>query len=176
MMKSLYKIRTANPNDKIKIQDFVRHSIAKDKSLLSPDVVKPGFVEDFVDKIIRKGDMLVVENSQSELELIGEVHYYFTSANAGQEGLKEFTFIPGLGNTQKGNETELVNWLFAEIKKKHKDVFRVELSAFLYHSSSVDHFREMGIVVEGDYQRRLQNKAKRPAAVVPLSWINPSFN
>ena len=176
MKKPDYKIRTANPNDKVKIQNLVRHSIAKDKSLLSPDLVKPGFVEDFVDKIIRMGDMLVVENSQSELELIGEVHYYFTSADTGQEGLKELFFIPGFENTKKNRETDLVNWLYAEIKKKHKDVFRVELSAPVSDTSSVEHFREMGIMVEGNYSGRLQSKARGFSPVIPLSWFNPSFN
>ncbi|MFO7977306.1 MAG: hypothetical protein R6U64_01490, partial [Bacteroidales bacterium] len=69
-------------------------------------------------------------------------------------------------------ETELVNWLYSEIRNNYHDVFRVELATPVSHSDTVDHFRKMGLHVEGKYKGRLNQKSGSSRMVVPLSWIN----
>lgn len=175
-MNNHYKIRTASDADKHKIYILVRESLASQKKLMNPALVTPGFMEEFVDKQIRKGNMLVVENELSELELIGEVHDYHTiSEHEGDAApMREFLFISRLDNSACEREKQLVNWLYGEIQTKHRDVFRVELSTPVSCPETVDHFIKMGLRIEGNYNGRLKYGTGHAHITVPLSWINPS--
>lgn len=175
-MNSHYKIRTANDADKHNIYALVRESLASEKKLMNPAMVTPGFMEEFVDKQIRKGNMLVVENDMSELELIGEVHDYpdFSEQNEEHAPMKEFMFISRMDHKACEREKQLVNWLYGEIQRKYRDVFRVELNTPVSCTESVDHFLKMGLRVEGNYHGRLKHKTGNVHLTLPLSWINPS--
>ncbi len=175
-MNSNYKIRTANDADKHKIYSLVRENLASEKNLMNPALVTLGFMEEFVDKQIRKGNMLVVENDLAELELIGEIHDYhaFSVHDDEHAPMKEFMFISRLDNTAIEREKQLVNWLYGEIKNKHRDVFRVELNTPVSCTETVDHFIKMGLRIEGNYHSRLKNKNVEVHLTLPLSWINPS--
>ncbi len=174
-MTDIYKIRPARMDDRNQIRELIRESVAKEKKCLDPALIQADFIVEYVDKIIAKGNMLVVENSRLELEMIGEVHDYFIFANPN-EGFKEFSFVSRNGFNAGDSETELVSWLFSEIQNKHKDVFRVELSAPIRRSSSVEHYKAMGLTVQGNYSGRLKNELSDACPIIPLSWINPSFN
>ncbi len=174
-----YNIRSAKVTDKENIYTLVRESIAREKQLSNPSLVPSGFLEEFVDKAIHKGNMLVVENSMKELELIGEIHAYNTTDKHDAESsqLKEFAFFSRMDSMAADRETELVSWLFGEIRTRHHDVFRVEITAPVRNFASVDHYKKMGLTVEGNYERRLQNNpGGRFHLLIPLSWNNPSFN
>ncbi len=175
-METQYKIRPATDGDKLKIYALIRESIATDKKIMSPDLISEGFMEEFVDKLIRKGSMLVVENSFSEMELIGEVHDYQTHEQLDHEetALKELSFFSRLDRMPGERETNLVNWLFGEIRNNHRDVFRVEVSTPITNSASVDFYKTLGLRIEGNYQGRLKNKPEHLHLNLPLSWINYS--
>ncbi len=175
-MENNYKIRLANTADRLKIHELIRESIAREKSLLNPSMVNSGFMEEFVDKAIRKGHMLIVENLSDEVELIGEVHYYCSSSNIDEDSVKEFRFFSRTDGGEENREQNLVSWLFGEIQNKHHDVFRVELSTPVCNQSAVDFFRKMGLNVEGNYTGRLKPSHNPYKMMVPLSWTNPSFN
>ncbi len=176
-MDKSYKIRLAKDTDKEKIHSLIRESIAREKMLSNPLQVPAGFMEEFVDKVIRKEKMLVVENSMEEMELIGEIHDYSVSGKKDNDiKLREFIFYSRMDRDKRESETKLVNWLYGEIQKKHSDVFRVELNAPFSNPDSVDHFRKMGLRVEGQYERRLSRSSGSVNLVIPLSWSNPSFN
>ncbi len=178
IMSHHYTIRTAKDADKDKIHHLIRESIARAKQLPSASLVPVGFMEEFVDKNIRKGNMLVVENHMDELELIGEIHDYRATGRSQDEGvyLREFTFFSRLDSTEGGRETDIVNWLFGEIEKKHSNVFRVELNTVVRNAASVEHYIKMGLQVEGNFSGRLKNSDSGLQLFVPLSWSNPSFN
>ncbi len=177
-MANHYKIRAAKGTDKENIYIVIRESIAREKQLSNPSLVPTGFLEEFVDKAINKGNMLVVENNMKEMELIGEIHAYNISDNKETESspLKELAFFSRMDSRAADRETEVVNWLFGEIRNKHHDVFRVEISTPVRRSASVDHYKKMGLTVEGNYDGRLQNNPGDFHLLVPLSWTNPSFN
>ncbi len=176
-MANNYKIRTAKDTDKDQIHRLFRESIAREKRLINPALVHNEFMEEFVDKLIEKGHMIVVENNHNELELIGEVHDYCTDEGEEEElVLQEISFFSRIDSTTAERETTLVNWLFGEIKSKHSNVFRVELNAPVSSSASVDHYKKMGLRVEGNYQGRLGTNPGQFTPLIPLSWANPSFN
>ncbi len=168
----------AKDTDKGQIHHLLRESIAREKRLMNPSLVHNDFMEEFVDKLIKTGNMLVVENIHEELELIGEIHNYCTGRCEGNEdlNLQEFSFFSRIDITTADREKELVNWLFGEIRSKHHNVFRVELNAPVSSSASVDHYKKMGLTVEGNYQGRLGSTSGQFRPLVPLSWTNPTFN
>ncbi len=177
-MDKQYKIRTAKDTDKVQIHQLFRESIAREKRLINPSLVHSDFMSEFVDKLIKKGTMLVVENDHNELELIGEIHDYCTTGchDENELDLKEFSFFSRIDSTTAERETGLINWLFGEIQHKHSNVFRVELNAPVSSSATVDHYKKMGLRVEGNYQGRLGANTGHFIPLVPLSWTNPSFN
>ncbi len=180
-MTTPYKIRMARDTDKPRIHKLIRETIAREKQLLNPSMVPGGFMEEFVDKVIKKGNMLVVVNKQDELELIGEVHHYHPSGKPedvfGTKSVKEIAFFSKtVPATSQADETSLVTWLFGEIESNYKDVFRVKLNTPVCRHSTVDFFVQMGLTIEGSYKGRLKNNLDSFRPIVPLSWTNPSFN
>jgi hypothetical protein len=175
-METQYKIRPANDDDKNKIYALIRENIATDKKIMSPDLIPEGFMEEFVDKLIRKGSMLVVENSFLEMELIGEVHDYQTIEQPDHEEseMKELSFYSRLDKMPGERETTLVNWLFGEIRTNYRDVFRVELNTPITNSASIEFYKSLGLRIEGNYNGRLKNKPEHLHLSLPLSWINHS--
>ncbi len=173
-----YTIRPARDTDKLKIHAMIRESIAREKKLPGPSAVPECFLEEFVDKVIRKGNMLVVENDRKEFELIGEIHSYHTSGEQTDEtgSLKEFIFVSRTDSESPAREKELISWLFGEIQEKHHDVFRVELLTAVNHPGTVDHYKKMGLTIEGNYKGRMKNNPEKLNLFLPLSWTNPSFN
>lgn len=178
-MNNHYKIRTAKYTDRKDIYRLFLETITREKKLLNASIVPECFLEEFVDKAIKKGNMLVVENNRDEVALIGEVHYYHTNGKESpgeSDLLKEFSFFSGSGCHPDGQETSLVSWLFGEIEQKHHDVFRVELNTPVCSEASVNFFKKMGLRVEGNYNGRLKSKSPQKQLMLPLSWTNPSFN
>ncbi len=173
-----YRIRVAKVTDKGQIYDLLRENIAREKRLVNPSLVHSDFMEEFVDKLIEKGNMLVVENIHEELELIGEIHDYCTgsSKECDHFDLQEFSFFSRMDTTSADREKEIVTWLFGEIQEKHHNVFRVELNSPVSSSDSVAHYKKMGLTVEGNYNGRLGSSTGSFRPLVPLSWTNPSFN
>jgi hypothetical protein len=170
-----YKFRTATKDDREKVQQLFIHSVANEKNIFSPEMVKATFIDDFVNKIIDQGNMIIVENRYEGVELIGEVHYYNTSATESEKYLKELVFFSRMENENE-EETALFEWLYGEIEQKHSDVFSVGLSMPVSKSDSVALFMQKGINIEGNYRGRLRNVAGKRKVMLPLKWINPSFN
>ncbi len=178
-MNNHYKIRTAKDTDKKDIYRLFLEKVTREKKLLNASIVPECFLREFVDKAIKKGNMLVVENNRDEVALIGEVHYYHTNGKDSPDEndlLKEFSFFSGTACDPDEQETSLVSWLFGEIEQKHHDVFRVELNTPVCSEASVNFFKKMGLTVEGNYNGRLKNKSPQRQLMLPLSWANPSFN
>ncbi len=175
-MENQYKIRTARDSDKNQIHQVLRDNIARSKRLIDPNLLPPGFLEEFVDKRIKNGRMLIVENGFHEMELIGEVHDYQASdqLTTDDRSLKELSFVSRMDRKQESRETELVNWLFGEIQNKYREVFRVELNTPVSSSATVDHYENMGLAIKGNFRGRLKSKTSTFHPLVPLSWINPS--
>lgn len=175
-MKEKYKIRQATANDITQIRQLIRESVADQKSLVNPSAVTNSFMEEFVDKVIEKGNMVVVENDNEVMELIGEIHLYHPPVGNNSRAIKELAFLSRKAFIARDRETELVSWLYGEIQDKHQDVFRVELEAPVCSYESVNHFRQMGLRVEGHYTGRLSPKSSPSTMMVPLSWINAARN
>ena len=175
IMNTIYNIRQAKLDDRNQIRSLIRESVARQKTCPDPALIQADFIEEAVDKVIAKGNMLVVENNHLEIEMIGEVHDYFLYTNS-YNGFKEFSFISKRESFSGIGETALVTWLFSEIQDKYKDVFRVEISAPVRLSSTVEHYKAMGLTVEGNYNGRLKEGSSVRCPVVPLSWINPAFS
>lgn len=174
-MTNTYKIRLAKEDDRDEIREMIRQSVATEKKYPDPSFIHPNFIEEFVDKVIAKGNMLVVENSRFELEMIGEIHDYLIDKNLAI-GFKEFSFVSRTGSNHIMGETDPVTWLFSEIKQKYKDVYRVELTTPVRRSSTVEQYKAMGLTVEGNYLGRLKDELSGTCPIIPFSWINPSFN
>lgn len=176
-MNTQYKIRAANDADKMQIHRLIRQNIAGEKKLQDPDMVPMGFMEEFVDKVIRKGNMLVVENSDHEMELIGEIHdYHLRNTDKIEDNLREFRFFSRSDSQAGKHETDIVNWLYGEISNKYKDVFRVELTTPVASQASVDVFKKMGLTIKGNFNGRLKTKSVETRLMIPLVWTNPPVN
>jgi hypothetical protein len=174
-MNKHYKIRTATRHDRDKVQQLFIRSVINDKNITSPDLVKASFVDDFVNKIIDQGNMIIVENNSMDVEMIGEVHYYKLSAYDTDDYFKELVFFPGVENDD--DENDIIDWLYGEIEQKHSDVFSVDISAPVSSLANILMYRKKGINIEGNFESRLNSKSRNQKKVMlPMKWINPSFN
>jgi hypothetical protein len=176
-MKNKFRIRKARKEDKPKVRELFIHSLANRKNIFHPSMVESDYVNEFVNKTIDQGDMILVENHENELEMIGEVHYYYNRTPTDNDGIsKEITFFSKIGRTKPDHDVDLVDWLYSEIEKKHTDVFSVEIIAPVSNVASVDAYRKKGIRVESNYTGRLKDGKSNFSTLLPLAWVNPSFN
>jgi hypothetical protein len=175
-MKHKFRIRLAQQDDKQKVAELFILSIANKKNLFNTSLVQSSYVNEFVNKTIDRGDMILVENHNNELELIGEIHYYNTDVNSDDRSFRELSFFSRIERKKDEFDTDLIEWLFSEIENKHKDVFSVEITAHVSCSTSMEQYLKKGISAEGNYQGRLKNQNSNYKTLIPLSWINPSFN
>lgn len=174
-MKANYKIRKALVSDRVQILNLFRESVARRKKIVHTSLVDAGYLEKFVDNVIALGNMLVVENGDQEFALIGEIHDYSTLGRASG-GFKELSFVSVPAFNQSDRETALVNWLFREIQSHYREVFRVEVTTPVRNQSAVDFYKKLGLTLGGNYSGRLKNTDSGSCPIIPLSWINPSFN
>jgi hypothetical protein len=165
----MYKFRIATKNDREKVQQLFVCSIANEKHISSPELVKASFIDDFVNKIIDQGNMVIIENDAADVEMIGEVHYY--NPAAGRSDLKELVFF---SRSEVEDENDIIEWLYSEIEQKHSDVFSVDISAPVSSLANILMYQKKGILVQGNYECRLNGKNKK--VMLPMKWINPSFN
>lgn len=172
-MKAGYKIRLARKSDTDQVQKLVREAICHEKKCLDPMQVQADFIHEYVDKLIARGQMLVVENDTHELELIGEVHDYNDFINPAHL-LKELSFISRMDALENYNGKELLRWLFSEIQDKHKDVFRVKMTTQVGELATIEYLRALGFTMSDKLNGRLNGGISH--SLVPLSWMNPSFN
>lgn len=173
-MACMYKIRSANNADKDKIHSLVRESIASVKMISNPSLVSLDFMEEFVDKMICRGMLVVVENDLEEMEMIGEVHDYKYPDDNNEHSLKEFMFFSRLESTAIERETQIINWLYSEIQNKYKDAFRVKINTPVSSSLSVEYYKKMGLTVEANCNGRLKKQHGNQQLLLPLSWMYPS--
>ena len=176
-MKYKFRIRKARKEDKPQVKEVLAHSIANRKNLFSPTSVASVYIDEFVNKAIERGDMILVENHENELELIGEVHYYYNGQTSEKDGYsREITFFSKIDRTNTSEGNELIEWLYGEIEQNHTDVFSVELMAPVLNIDSVNSYKDKGISVETNYNGRLKCGKQGVHTFLPLSWVNPSFN
>lgn len=174
-MNDTYKIRPARAEDTEQIRDMVRQFVAIEKHCQNPEQITSSYMEEFVDKALVKGHMLVIENQQMEMKMIGQVHHYQTNGNPNQ-GFRELHFIPRMSTDGQETGTTLVEWLFREVQENHQDVFRVALTIPLNNADKVDHFRTMGIQMNMNQKGRFRSSGNVSVTVIPFSWMNPAFN
>lgn len=174
-MNETYKIRPARAEDMEQVRDMVRQYVALEKHCQNPEQVTSSYMEEFVDKALVKGHMLVIENQLMEMKMIGQVHHYQTNGNPNQ-GFSELHFIPRMSAEKQEAGTNLVEWLFKEVQEKHRDVFRVALTIPLNNDDTVEHFKTMGIHMNASQKGRFRANGGVSVSVIPFSWMNPAFN
>ncbi len=173
-MACIYKMRSANNADKDKIHSLVRESIARLKMLSNASLVSLDFMQEFVDKMITRGMMVVVENDLEEMEMIGEMHDYIYPDANDNHPLREFIFFSRLGHTAIERETQIINWLYSEIQDRYKDAFRVKINTPVSSALSVEFYKKMGLTVEENCDGRLKKQHGHRQLLLPLSWMYPS--
>ena len=172
-MTAGYTIRLAKKSDTDQARKLVREAVCYEKKCLDPLQVQADFIYEFVDKLIARGQMLVVENEAMQLELIGEVHDYYDFINPEHQ-LREFFFVSRSDIQDNPRGQELISWLYDEVQHNHKDVFRVSMTASMGQAAILGHLNGHKLLRHGkDLVRPGGNGYAR---LVPLSWINPSFN
>lgn len=172
-MNAKYKLRFANKNDVLQIEELVRDMLAERNSLMQPDMVNSDFVKDFVAKIVLDEEMLIVENSDKEIELIGEKHNF--SNNDNPDEIVELAFYSNVISNGKKCDTELVDWLYSEVYRRHENVFRVEVTTSVSNDQSLEMLEEKGVIINGRTGNGASVKGKNARKVMPMFWFNPSF-
>ena len=176
-MEYKFRIRKARKEDKPQVREVLADSVANRKNIFSAASVAGDYIDEFVNKAIDNGDMILVENHENELELIGEVHYYHNRHSSENDGYsKEITFFSKIARDSTVLRNDLIDWLYGEIEKKHTDVFSVEIMAAVYSIDSLNTYRAKGISIESNYSGRLKNGGHGFNTFLPLAWVNPSFN
>lgn len=174
-MNETYKIRPARAEDMEQVRDMVRQYVAIEKHCQNPEQITSSYMEEFVDKALVKGHLLVVENQEMKMKMIGQVHHYQTNGDPNR-GFSELHFIPRMSAEEQETGTNLVEWLFREVQENHQDVFRVALTIPLNNTDKANHFKTMGIHMNANQKSRFRSSGNVSVSVIPFSWMNPAFN
>ncbi|MFD2067810.1 GNAT family N-acetyltransferase [Pontibacter silvestris] len=105
--------------------------------------------------------------------LVAEVHCYKLKPRIFSHVLSELTIVVYSGFQNQRLGKLLFTTLLTYIKDNRNDIIRVELVA--RESNAIEFYKNIGFVVEGRLEKRINNKTGAFEADVPMAWFNRNF-
>lgn len=128
------------------------------------------FVEGFINKSIKRGLILVVEENNSK-NIIGEIHCYGSGLKVFEHVLGELTIAVDPEYQGKKIGRALFEKLLNILKEKMPHIERVELIARESNEKAIKFYESLGFKIEGRFEKRIKSVGGGYEADIPMAWI-----
>jgi ribosomal protein S18 acetylase RimI-like enzyme len=132
------------------------------------------FIEDFIDKSLRDGLIIVGEDEAEPGELIAEIHASKPGIELFEHVFSDLTILVHPRFQDKGIGRTIFTIFLDEIANHRPDVGRVELMTGEYNKRALHLYQSLGFVIEGRFEMRMKTETGF-AADIALWWQNPGF-
>ncbi|MGB4775995.1 MAG: N-acetyltransferase [Daejeonella sp.] len=139
------------------------------------DEVTPGYIFNNLQKATKNGICLVINNPNNKEELIAEMHCYKLEPRVFNHILSELTIIVHPDFQKQGLGKQLFTTLLKHVEENRSDILRVELIARESNKKAIEFYQNLGFIIEGRLEKRINNKTKAFEADIPMAWFNNNF-
>lgn len=170
-------IRTATPEDKERIK-VLYQQVAKAQNgglARSEDEMTDEYVNEFLNKSLEKGFVIVAEHPDDSNQLVGEVHGYPPEVRALKHVISDFTIVIHPEFQGKKIGRTLFTIFLEEIGRNRPDIGKVELSVRETNTKAMQLFQSMGFLIEGRMEMRIKSRKNLYEADIVMGWQNPNF-
>ncbi len=136
----------------------------------SKDEITNEYVEDFVNKSINKGVILIAADMQTE-NIVGEIHCYGSGIKVFAHVLGELTIAVHPDYQGKKIGRMLFEKLLDKVKNEMPHILRVELIARESNFKAIEFYESLGFKIEGRLERRIKSVGGGFEADIPMAWI-----
>jgi ribosomal protein S18 acetylase RimI-like enzyme len=135
--------------------------------------ITPAYITHNLTKSIENGICLVVEKQG---EIIAEIHSYGLEPKVFKHILSELTLVVSPQFQGMGLGKLIFTAFLAHISNNRHDILRVELIARESNNKAIELYKKIGFIVEGRFEKRINDATDYLEADIPMAWFNPNFN
>ena len=136
----------------------------------SKDEITNEYVENFVNKSINSGVIIIAIEVQSE-NIVGEIHCYSPGIKVFAHVLGELTITVHPSYQGKKIGRMLFEKLLDKVKNEMPHILRVELIARESNLKAIEFYKSLGFIIEGRLERRIKSVGGGFEADIPMAWI-----
>jgi ribosomal protein S18 acetylase RimI-like enzyme len=172
-----YSVREAELSDLHKIIVLYRTVAARSGGIArTVEEVDETYVSGFIERCLKTGIILTIEDLYNPEILIAEVHTCSPGIKVFSHLYSELTLAVHPDYQGKGIGTLLFGTLFREIEFKHPEIQRVELIAKESNQRAINFYKKFGFKPEGRLEKRILGTEGKLEADIPMAWIRPEKN
>ena len=171
-----YVIRFAKLTDKEKIFDLYKE-VSKEIGGIArvEDEITKKYIYNNLNKAISNGICLIIDDPKRKNEIIGEIHCYKLEPRVFNHIFSELTIVVNQKYQKQGLGKLLFNFLLKYVEKNRTDILRVELIARESNKKAMKFYKDIGFLIEGRLEKRIDNGTEKFEADIPMAWFNENY-
>ena len=139
------------------------------------DEITPAYVASNLRKSLEKGVSLVIDNPDTAVDIIAEIHCYPLEPRVFGHILSELTIVVHPDFQNQGLGKRLFIDLLKHVEENRPDILRLELIARESNTKAIAFYQKIGFAIEGRFEKRIDTKTGRFEADIPMAWFNRNF-
>jgi ribosomal protein S18 acetylase RimI-like enzyme len=132
------------------------------------------YVQNFVNRSLEDGLIIVLENAEKPGELAAEIHAYTPGIMLFEHVLSELTVLVDPDFQGKGVGRTIFTIFLDEVVNSRPDIGRVELFTAESNARALHLYQSLGFMIEGRFEMRARTTTGYEADIA-LYWQNPGF-
>lgn len=174
-MQIQYTVREGKSSDLHKIVALYKAVAARSGGIArEEDEVTKTYVMNFIEKSLKSGIILTIEDPDNPEVIIAEVHTYKPGIRIFAHIFSDLTIAVHPDSQGKGIGTLLFRTLLQETELKHPEIIRVELIARESNKKAIEFYKKLGFNIEGRLENRICDKNGTLEADIPMGWTRPA--
>lgn len=166
-----YAVREGNPSDLHKIVALYKTVAARSGGIArEEDEVTETYVMNFIEKSLKSGIILTIEDPENLEAVIAEVHTYKPGIKVFAHIFSDLTIAVHPDYQGKGIGKLLFKTLLQETELKHPEIIRVELIARESNKRAIVFYKKLGFTIEGRLENRICDNTGKLEADIPMCW------
>jgi ribosomal protein S18 acetylase RimI-like enzyme len=169
-------IRTAALDDLDKIKSLYQ-AVARQGDGLArrEDEITDAYIQNFLEKSIEHGLILVAIHPDDPEAFIGEMHAYKPGIQVFKHVYSDLTIAVHPDFQGKKTGRTLFTIFLEEVGRNRPDIGRVELVTRESNLRAIKFYQSLGFRIEGRLEMRIRTKSGLYEADIPMGWQNPNF-
>jgi ribosomal protein S18 acetylase RimI-like enzyme len=170
------QFRTASFEDWPEIKKL-HLAVAKQKNGIArwEHEVTDEYVQQFMQKSLDGGIMIVGENPDNPKELIAEIHAVKSTIHVFSHLMTDLTIAVHPDFQGKKIGRTLFTIFLEEVATNRPDVGKVELVTRESNARAIQLYQSLGFLIEGRMEMRIKTPDGHFEADIPMGWMNPNF-
>jgi ribosomal protein S18 acetylase RimI-like enzyme len=174
-MEIQYTVREGKPSDLHKVAALYRSVASRSGGIArEADEVTEAYVSSFIERSLKSGIILTIEDPENPEILIGEVHTYKPGIKVFAHIFSDLTIAVHPDYQGKGIGKLLFRTLLRETESKHPEIMRVELIARESNERAIEFYKKLGFNIEGRLENRICDRTGKLEADIPMGWTRPA--